>query len=258
LALLEVTVEQEGIVEFSTKVTTKLQRVYEQPIGAIDKLRHSIEPEVTYFYTPEIDQSHLPDFDSNDRIAEANLLEYALVQRFTARFDQDDGVPTYRDLVYLRLSQSYDLREEAEEQPFSAIRGELTLLPTNWAKLRVDSTFDVDKGRWSKHIVEADVHDLRENSLSINYSKDLDQELEYGSLKLNVAFLKPVYLSYEKRYDFEETESLEDVLGIEYRQQCWSALLILRDNNIDRSVLLSFTMKGIGPVGGVSSGLGGL
>lgn len=250
--------QQEGIVEFSTKVATKLQRVYEQPIGAIDKLRHSIEPEVTYRYTPAVDQSHLPNFDSGDRVAEASRIEYALVQRFTARFDQDGGASRYRDLIYMRLSQNYDLREEAEEDPFSAIRGELTLLPSDWAKLRLDSTFDIDQGEWSKISAEADVHDQHENSISVNYRSDRDQEREYGSVKLDIAFLKPVYLSYEKRYDLAESEQLEEVLGFEYRQQCWSALLTFRENDTDRSVLLTFTLKGIGPVGGVSGNLGGI
>lgn len=247
--------EQEGIVEFSTKATSKLQRVYEQPIGSIDKLRHSIEPEVTYRYIPELDQSHLPDFDSGDRIAAVNRIEYALVQRFTARFEPEEGEPLYRELAYLRLSQSYDLREEAADEPFSAIRAELTLLPTDWSKLRIDTTFAIDQGEWSKVAAEVEIYDQQENALSVNYRNDRDEDIDYVSLKLDVAFLKPFYVSYEKRYDFAESEQLEDVLGVEYRQQCWSVLMTFRENDTDRSLLLSFTMKGIGPVGGFSGSL---
>ncbi|NOY12492.1 MAG: LPS-assembly protein LptD, partial [Deltaproteobacteria bacterium] len=246
---------QGGIVEFSTKLTTRLQRVYEQPIGPVDRLRHSIEPEVTYLYTPPVDQNSLPSFDSYDRVAETNRVEYALVQRFTARFDQDEGPPTYRELLYLRLSQSYDLREDAQEKPFSAIRGELTLLPTDWSKLRIDSSFDIDQGEWSKLSVEADIHDQRENALSATYRNDRDQNIDYAALELDVAFLKPVYVHYEERYDFSVNKQLGQVLGVEYRQQCWSALLTFRENDNDRSMMLTFTMKGIGPVGGVSSSL---
>jgi len=249
---------EDGIVDFSTRISTRLQRVYAQPIGAIDKLRHSIEPEIVYLYAPEQDQSRLPSFDSLDRIAEANRFEYALVQRLTARFSQEGGMPTYRDILYLRLSQSYDLREEAEEQPFSAIRGELTLLPTGWSRLRLDTTFDVDRGEWSKATIEGAVHDQHDNNLSAQYTNDRDQDLEYGALQLNVAFLKPYYLSYAQRYDFSSSEQLEQVIGIDYRQQCWSVLLSFSEREADRAVTLTFTMKGIGTVGGVGGNLGGI
>jgi len=250
--------QQEGLLEFSTRLSTKLQRVYEQPIGPVDKLRHTLEPEVVYYYVPELEQSHLPVFDSYDQIADKNRIEYALVQRFTARFDQESGVSSYRDLVYLRLSQSYYLNEKTYDDSFSSIRGELTLLPTDWANFDIDSTFDIDQGEWSKLTAEVSVHDQGENSLSASYRSVRDSDLEYVSAKLKTGLLKPIYLSYEKRFDLDESEQLEDVLEAEYRQQCWSALLTFRENTTDSSVMLTFVMKGIGPVGGVSGSLGGI
>ena len=250
--------EQEGLFEFSTRVGTKLQRVYDQPIGTIDKLRHSVEPEITYYYVPELDQGHLPRFDSYDRIKDKNRFEYALVQRFTTRSKTDAGTPVYRELVYLKLSQSYYLNEKTQDDLFSSVRGELTLLPSDWSRLALDATFDVDQGEWSKFAAEAELHDQRDNSFSASYRSNRDQELEYITGTLETAWLKPVYLSYQKRFDLAESEQLEDVLGVEYRQQCWSALLTFRENENDSSVMLTFTMKGIGPVGGVSGSLGGI
>jgi len=249
---------EDGIVDFSTRLSTRLQRVYEQPFGAIAKLRHGIEPELVYRYSPEQDQSGLPGFDSLDRIEEANRLEYALVQRLTARFERNDGTADYRELLYLRLSQSYDLRSEAEQQPFSAIRGELNLLPTDWASLRLDTTLDVDQGEWSKGAIELAVHDRRENALRAGYRTDRDEEIKYGSLQLDVAYLKPFFISYLQRYDFADGKQLEQVAGIEYRQQCWSAQLTFTDREMDRSVMLNFTLRGIGTVGGVGGSLGGI
>lgn len=56
-----------GIPEFSNKITTRIQRIYAGLLGA-SKLRHSLEPEITYRFTPDQDQSDLPSFDSYDRI----------------------------------------------------------------------------------------------------------------------------------------------------------------------------------------------
>jgi LPS-assembly protein len=156
----------------------------------------------------------------------------------------------------LRLSQSYDLRQEAEENRFAAIRGELSLLPCDWMNLSVDTSFDVDQGEWSSFSGEVDIRDQRENAIRVTYRNDREEDLDYGALKLDLALLKPFYISYEKRFDFAASEQLEDVLEVEYRQQCWSAMLTFRENENDRSALLTFSMKGIGQVGGVSGNIG--
>ncbi|SHI91646.1 LPS-assembly protein [Malonomonas rubra DSM 5091] len=252
--------EHEGLVEFSTRVSTKLQRVYDQPIGSADKLKHSLEPEVIYYNIPELEQNHLPQFDTYDDIDKENRFEYALVQRLTARFDQDGGAASYRELLYLRLSQTYYLSADAvgEKDSFGSIRGQLTLLPTTWAKFEFDGTYDIDLGEWEETDVDLSLQDQNENSLRASYSYDRDEELEYVSFKLDLSILEPFFVSYEKRFDLVDDESLEDVIGVEYRQQCWSALLTYRENENDSSVILSFVMKGIGPVGGVSGSLGGI
>jgi LPS-assembly protein len=247
--------QQDGVFDFSVRLNTRLRRIYASPTAAIDRLRHSLEPEILYLYTPGNEQRRLPGFDSLDRISEANRFEYALVQRLTARLNHDQGAAGYRELLYLRLSQSYDLRQAAAAHPFSAIRAELTLLPSDWASLSLDSAFDVDQGEWTKVAVEGAVHDRHANALQAAYRSDRDEELEYGSLRLDVAFLKPFYVSYQQRYDFSSSKQLEQVVGVEYRQQCWSLLLTFSENNTDRSLLLSFSMKGIGSVGGVGGGI---
>ena len=250
--------EHEGIVEFVTKVNTRVQKNYHHPLGTSVKLRHSIEPELLYRYLPEVDQEHLPDFDQYDRIDEANQVEYALVQRLTLRSDHVDGKPTYRELFYLRLSQTYDLTSEASEQRFQDLRAEMTLLPTTWLSLQTDTTLDVDSGDWTKVAVEGKIHDQQDNSLRVEYRYNSEDEIDYGSVNLSVAFLKPVYLNYQQRYDFSTDEQLEQVVGIEYRQQCWSAQLSYREHEDDRSVMLTFTMRGIGSVGGIGGSLGGI
>lgn len=250
--------QDQGLPELSVKINTRLQKIYAPGIGSLNKLRHSLEPEVKYIFVPEEDQAHLPCFDSDDRIAEANRLEYALVQRLTARFDSEAEEPLYRELLYLRLSQSYDLTGEAQGQRFGALRAEATLLPLSWVALKSDTTFAVDSGDWSKLSAEVDIGDPNGNMLSGDYRYDQAEDIEYAAVDLSVAFLKPVYLHYQQRYDFTEEEQLEQVIRVEYRQQCWSAELSYREHEEDRSVMLTFTMKGIGSVGGVGGNLGGI
>ena len=249
---------QSGVFDFSTRVSTRLQRIYAAPFASMERLRHILEPELVYRYVPDEHQSQLPSFDSLDRIEAANLLEYALVQRFTGRFVGEDGIPSYRDLLTLRLSQSYDLDPQAGQQNFSAIRGEIDYFPADWSQLHLDTTLDVDSGEWPKIAVEGSLQDQQANALRAEYRKDQEQGFEYGSLQVDASFLKPFYVGYLQRYDFSGSKQLEQKLSIEYRQQCWSLLLSFSDNDRDRSVLLSFSMLGIGSVGGAGVGLGGM
>jgi len=254
--------DQEGTAEFSTRVSTRMERIYRQPFGSTGLLRHSLEPEVTYRYIPDVDQNRLPDFDSHDRIDKKNQLEYALVQRFTLRFDGNSAKPEYREFLYLRLSQIYDLTNEASDQRFQDLRFEALLLPTDWLSLKTDSTLDVDSGEWVKAELTGRLWDQNGNSIGLGYHYDPDDDpddnVNYGTVNLSLAFLRPIYLTYGQRYEFSTRELLEQMVGIEYRQQCWSALLTYRDREDDQSIMLTFTMRGIGSVGGVGGNLGGI
>ena len=221
-------------------------------------MRHSVEPELVYRYIPEIDQGYLPYFDAYDRIDESNQIEYALVQRLTMRFDSVEGQPIYRDFLYLRLSQIYDLTSEASQQRFRDLRLQMTLLPQEWLSLDTDTTLDVDTGDWTKVAVSGTIKDIEDNSLRVEYRYDSVSEIDYGVVNLSVAFLKPIYLTYQQRYEFATDERLEQVAGIEYRKQCWSAQLSYRSHEDDRAVMLTFTMRGIGSVGDIGGSLGGI
>ncbi|MDX2480181.1 MAG: LPS assembly protein LptD [Desulfuromusa sp.] len=259
--------EHEGIAAFTTRVNTRLQKVYPQPFGFSGKLRHSVEPEVIYRYIPEVNQDDLPDFDEIDRIDEANQIEYALVQRLTVRSDLTDGSSTYRELLYGRLSQTYDLTDEARAQRFQPLRLEMTLLPVTWLSLLSDTTLDVDSGDWTKVAVGGKIADQRDNSLRIVYSYDSENDVNYGTVDLSIAFLDPFYVNYQQRYEFATDEQLQQVVGIEYRHQCWSTKLsyserkidssiAFSERKVDRSIMLTFSMRGIGSVGGIGGSLG--
>jgi len=250
--------EEEGLAEFTTRINSRVQKIYNRPLGLQGKLRHSVEPEMVYRYIPEVDQDDLPYFDTYDRIDEANQIEYALVQRLTVRFDRTDGQPSYRDFLYLRLSQIYDLTSEASQQRFQDLRLQMTLLPQEWLSLKTDTTLDVDTGDWTKVAVAGTITGKEDNFLRVEYRYDSASEIDYGVVNLSVAFLKPFYLTYQQRYEFATDEQLEQVIGIEYRQQCWSTQLSYREHEGDSSVMLVFTMRGIGSVGNISSSLGGI
>lgn len=251
--------EQQGMIEVSTRVATQpLQRSYGLPFGASGLMRHSINPEIFYEYIPDEDQSHIPQFDSFDRIAPLNRLEYALVQRLRARLDYPDGRQQYRDWLYLRLSVLQHLNEDRLEEGFGDARAQLTLLPLPRIQLSTDLLVDSRSGELKKWLFDGRIADQSENYLRFSYNIDRPGDLDYGEIDLGLGFLRPIYLTYQQRYDFFNDDQLEQRVGIEYQRQCWSLLLTLRERTDgERSFMLTFSMLGIGSVGGFSGGLGG-
>ncbi len=217
--------------------------------GSRGSWRHSVRPELVYRYVSEDDQEALPVFDAYDRISEANHLEYALVQRLVNRSADSEGGVRVRDVAYLRVGLLHDLRSEASGRRFTDLRTELTLTPADWLTLTSDSTFDSDRGRWHKFAVAATLEDTGENSLTARYRYNRSEDIEYAAAILSVAYLKPVYLNYEQRYDVTTDYRLEQRVGVEYRHQCWRVQLALRDREDDRSVMLSFNLSGLGSAG---------
>lgn len=250
-----------GTMEFSTRLATPpVQRTYVLPRVDEDvRLRHSLYPEVTYRYIPESQQEHLPSFDLYDRIEAANRLEYALVQRLRLRTIASEGRTSYRDLVYLRLSLLHYLQKDSHEQGLGAVRTQLTLRPVDSVQLSADVIYDTNRDEWQQILLATTVRDRYDNSIGLSYHEQPDQQLEYGAVNLSLAFLKPIYFTYEQRYDFYSDEQLEQVVGIEYRHQCYGIHLGLRERvDGERAVMVTFTLLGLGEIGGFSGNLGGI
>jgi LPS-assembly protein len=252
--------EEQGLVDFSTRISTRLSRIFAPEGKKVRSIRHIIEPEIFYTYLPNEDQSHLPQFDRWDVIAPRNVLGYALTNRFTARLETEEGGTFYHDFLYLRLSQEYDIRQARldgpkENNPFSTLRSELILRPTRWSSLDLDLRFDPEGGALAAVGADGAVRDGVGNALAVDY-RYRRGELEYIAGTADLAWFKPLYLKYQQRYDFAGSKSLESVAEVEFRAQCWSLYLTYRDRLEDRSYLVSFALSGLGKVDLFGGGIG--
>jgi len=246
----------EGLYDIFGNLGTRISRVFHLGGHRISKIRHSIEPEVDYLYVPEEDQSRLPRFDRFDRIEAKNRLRYALTNRFTAKLESDGGT-RYHDFLYLRLSQEYDIRksrnDHIEEEPFGDLRLELILRPTSRTYLDIDADYDVHDSseaftdRFRSFATRIGARDDSGNAVSLEtrYQRD---DTDYVAGSIDMAWLKPLYASYQQRYNLDESRSLEKVAMVEYRSQCWSLFLTYRDRLEDEEYFVTFSMSGVGNV----------
>lgn len=261
--------ERQGLYDFSTRVSTRFSRIFSIDGKQVRKVRHSIEPEVLYSYVPSVDQSDLPQFDAVDDIGPQNLLAYALTNRLTAKVEPENGEVYYHEFLYLRLSQEYDIRESRRDRlnpqdnlrPFSDIRTELIVRPTRWSYLDLDARYDVNSSangfgnRFTVLNAHGGAQDGAGNAIYFDYRYQRDG-LAYVAGILDLAWLKPFYVNYQHRYDLDGGRDLEKVLNLEYRAQCWSLFLTLRDRLEDQEYLITFALTGLGKLPGIGGSLG--
>lgn len=261
--------EGEGSVDLGARVSSRFERVFDVGGRRVKKILHMVEPEILYTYAPAED-GDLPFFDAQDDVGPVNRVGYALVNRLTARLEEDGGAPLYHEFLYFRLSQDYDIRESrpglldpaGRREPFSDIAAELLVRPHRWSYLDLETRFDVESARedfidrFTLFNARGGVHDGGGNGISLEYRYQRDQT-NYLTATADVAWLRPVYLNYLHRHDFSAGRTLEKVLNLEYRAQCWSLFLTLRDRLEDTEFLVSFALTGLGRVGGMGGSLGG-
>ena len=243
--------------EYALTLSSRLQRLFHSQRWGIDSLRHSIEPEISYIYVSDVDQDDLPWIDEGDRLDRQNRVEYALVNRLTAKMTDVAGEPSYRDVFWLRLSQDFDVDDARDgeidsSEPFSDLRVELELRPTDACFLEVDGRIAVHGALgFSQLDIGAGLAGNAGNLVVAGYSYRRElvdaPELSDNYLKvvMDTALLDPVFLHLEERYDFQDEGSLETLVGMEYRARCWSLFLSFRDRPNDEQVMVNFVLAGL-------------
>ena len=282
--------QERGIWDFRINTFSELYRIFDlkDPDGLIpsaktlgrsqwSKIKHSLRPEIEYSYIPEEDQSDLPDFDSVDRIEPENELTYSLTNVFTVRTDQVVSQPggngtefntasRYRDILRLKLEQSYDLEEADREEsldryprrPFSDIRLEATFKPCSWLSLEDRTWFSPYIGGVTEH-----EHMLRlkvEDWFSAHFGYDYKRELEEDIRRKNQEALSilrtggqvglgdhwKVNFDYER--DLETSESITQRLGLTYSHQCWGVSLDMQKEQDETRLTIMISLHQLGAI----------
>lgn len=146
------TVEQDQVVStlpsssdrllpsFGASVSTVLERVFDvsetNPVKTVSdlgpqararglsRLKHSIKPALGFRYTPFVDQTENPQFESYDRLPQREVLTFSLVNRLFGKFEQlnpylfgiEESAPSVRDLGYLGEFGDLDRRSGASSE----------------------------------------------------------------------------------------------------------------------------------------------
>ncbi|HWR97245.1 MAG TPA: LPS assembly protein LptD [Candidatus Methanoperedens sp.] len=256
----------------------RIYRVWDLAGGEVEKLKHLIEPSIGYVQTPQVDQRHLPQFDSLDRIEPASRLEYSLTNTLYAKVLERRGAPgvprageragseeaagaavaapvplpaaTTREMLWVKLSQNYSFRQEDTadaSRPFSPVEWEARSAPGRGLELAWRGDYDVYGDgvgyqdvslRWSPSAAATVSAEWRTTRDSNQDFLDLGGELSLGRIELEG----------RSRYNLAEETFVENRVSIKFISQCWDVTLsyVRWTDTFSYSLLLS--LKGIGTV----------
>lgn len=207
-------------------LNARLSKVYGSDSGAgIGRIRHSIEPTVSYTYVPHIDQGNVPRFDSVDNVVEQNMTTVSIINRLTVHYKESKDSPNYTtyDAMILRLSQSYDLNVARDQNSTaharSGILGELYVRTPKAFTMTANATYDT----YSKIISSRSIGAAyASNAVSLNLTENYLQSsathylIGGGTLKLGKWGIGGQWWR-----DIENNKTTEEDYTLHYTTQCW-------------------------------------
>ncbi len=250
---------QRGIYDFRLDAYTDLYKIFDTGFSGIDKIKHTVRPQIIYNYIPEQDQGEYPYFDYVDRVAKTNLITYSVTNTFTARsskvkLDSENimgPVYTYNQFCRLKLEQSYDInreKDENEEKPFYPLYAELLLTPFPGLSVTGDARWDVYGSFFVSHNISAGASTLRGDLFFIEhrYGQNINESL-FFDLSLVISDKISVFGVYE--HDLLNDIDVERSAGFKYSPSCWSLTFKYVDKEDERQYFFLINLNGIGGFG---------
>jgi LPS-assembly protein len=149
------------LVEIRGNIATSLSRVFAFNTFGLSRVKHVLEPELSYLFVPSADQSRIPIMDENDRVRRRNVVTFALTNRLWGKAlsglapASDTNVELLssgflgdvRRMASLRLALSYDIDKERKGgDSLSDLDINLRFTPLTFIDVALDG--GIDPGAW--------------------------------------------------------------------------------------------------------------
>lgn len=269
------------LVQLSGEMGSSLSRIYPVSWFGLEKIKHTIEPQVNYLYIPAVEQSDLPLFDSIDRINRRNLVSYGLVSRFIGKFaspvqatgDESSDLlhSQIRELGRLSLMQSYDLTREIDpQQPgrsadhFSDIDLDGRVNPSRALSIRFHGNYDTGNNNISAARLGIFIEDPRarpagsgdvprldtRTSAGISYRFLTQNQLQELDDNIVIRLADWAGFIYSSSYDVVANRFLDNYFGLRLIStcDCWALdfAVVDRTNPQEVEVRAQLTLAGLG------------
>lgn len=230
----------------SADINARLSRGYGADGGpGIGRIRHSIEPTVSYNFVPKVDQSKIPEMDSLDEVASQNKLTLSLINRLTAHYKEASEFRTY-DMMVLRLSQSFDIAKVrvGEANTRSAIKAELFMKTPKRFSLSTSSEYDtyIDRVTVSSESFTY-MGDILRLDATHRYLRDPRTEFLISGVGLKLGKWD---VSARWWQDIDHKTTTQEEYRAHYLAQCWGLGVSYIQKPGETQYLMTLELKGIG------------
>lgn len=245
-------------------LNARLSRVYGADDGeGIGKIRHSIEPTITYDYIPGVDTADIPLFDALDSVAKRNLVTFSLINRLTAHY-QEGGKSRSFDMMIFRIAESYDILEARRTgdaaaalaaqnadagHPRSEIQGELVVKTPRLLTLSVDGTWDPysDDGRNTRRTSSSGSLAVSTKLVDFDVTHRYLREPRTQFLIGGIGFkLGSWDLHGRVWHDLQSNQTTQEDYRTFYKSQCWGLGISYIKKPGDVQYLLTLELTGLG------------
>ncbi|MFH2059057.1 MAG: LPS assembly protein LptD [Pseudomonadota bacterium] len=242
------------IYDIGASLSSKVIKIFDFNNSIADRAKHEIIPELTYVYTPHISQDELPSFDGIDRIAEQHLLTWSVTNNFITRKTLTDPhgkeSTNYRDMAYIKLSQSFDIKKERDQEsrPFTDITLDAELNPSEFFTLDTDLTWSPYTTHFKSLNIGNTIRDNRGDSLrtEYRYTSSLSESL-YAKIDISITDELSAYYSIEQ--NLLDKKTIQTRAGFSYKKACWQFDLFFEESRGDNVITFLINLKGIGEFG---------
>ena len=254
--------QQSGQADAGGTLSLPLERIYD------GRLRHLLIPSLEYGFVQKKQEESLPFFDWNDRVLGQNVAKWSLANVVTGKFSQEAGPPEYRDLLYLKLSQGYQVSGERRDlltmldpgHRLTDLMLESRVTPLKELALLMDGRYNTVDGNLTTANLAVEMKGAGSNSAHLGY-RYTRGELDYLEGLLVFPVARRFTATVLGRYSLDRGAFLESSYALEYKLQCWSVIAAYSErpsifnapgniaNPGNREFTLNFTLGGVGALG---------
>jgi LPS-assembly protein len=200
----------------------------------VKRWMHTVEPKISYLYSPRVTQDDLPVFDEVDRLPYTNEVTYGIIQRLVGKRVKEEKETAPHEYARLDIFQSYSLGDPYERDSkgkgryFSNIQAELWWHFGPFLSARGDVGFSPYHKKFEEFNLLITGRDRRNDAIHVEYryTKNRIEEINLGA---RVRTIPPLHLFGSMRYNIVDHWKVENVYGLEYKAQCWTLGLAVED-----------------------------
>lgn len=244
--------------DFNLDFLLPVSRVYDTSWNKVNRIKHTVEPGLTYTYVPEKDQTKLPSYDSIDRIKKVKNLRFKL-NNYIITKRISDGSAVYNRLIELNIFRDYNLIEAErvltsstdKKKPWGLITGQLRVTGEKGLRINSEVRYDTynDETSYLSADLEKKISDI--GILKLSYRRTITPKISYLDSTIKISPFKFLKLAYTTRYSSEENLFLESKYGILFKHQCWDITLSYSERIIPREnkFFITLNLIGVGEIG---------